>query len=204
MRILTEKEAENFLEKEGFNISERDVIGEKTEIGYVTKKIKFPWAMKIISDKIIHKKREGGVFLNINNLDQAKKAFEQLAELAGFKGVIIQPIMKGEELILGLKKTPEFGLVIMLGKGGSDVEKEKDVSFRVLPIEKKDAQEMIEGLKFYRILKEKGANFAAIEANLLKLSALSKKHLAIDELDINPLMVNEKEAKVVDARIVFS
>ena len=159
--------------------------------------------MKVISENIIHKKQSGGVILNINSLEQAKISLERLSELEGFKGAIIHPMISGIEFIIGLKNTPEFGLVIMLGKGGSDVEKEKDVSFRVLPVASKDTKEMLSELKFYESLKKLHAGLVLIEKNLMQLANLAKKFPNIEELDINPLIVNEKSALIVDARIIL-
>ncbi|MEK6893498.1 MAG: acetate--CoA ligase family protein [Nanoarchaeota archaeon] len=204
MKILTEKEAEDFLEKEGFEIIARSVAKSKKQLEITAETIKFPWAMKIISKKIIHKRAAGGVILDISNIEQAESALNVLSELEGYERAIIQPMISGSELILGLKKTPEFGLAIMIGKGGSDVEKEKDISFRVLPITQRDAKEMLSELKFYKSLKKSDADLVLIEKNIMQLSDLAKKFSKIEELDINPLIINGKSALIVDARIVFS
>ncbi len=204
MKVLAEKEAEDFLEKEGFEIIIRVIAKSKKQLEIAAKTIKFPWAMKIISKKIIHKRAAGGVILNIQNLGQAENALNKLSKLEGYEGATIQPMSSGSELILGLKKTPEFGLAIMVGKGGSDVEKEKDVSFRVLPITPKDAKEMLTELKFFESLKKSNISLTLIEKNIMLLADLAKKFPQIEELDINPLIVSTKEAKVVDARIILS
>jgi len=203
-RILTEKDAENLLEKEGFEVIKRALIKDSKDIEKVTKQISLPWAMKISSKKIIHKAKIGGVILNIKTIDDAKKAFNKLSKIKDFEEVLIQPMIKNEPmLILGLKKTPEFGTVIMLGKGGSFAEKEKDVSFRALPISEKDAEQMIKEIKFYKELKEKNINLSAIKEGLLKLSKLAKKYPKISELDINPAVVTQGKVIVIDARIIL-
>jgi len=201
-KTFTEKEAENFLEKENLKVIKRAFVKDKNELKNAGKKINFPWVMKISSEKIIHKKKVGGVILNVKNLNEAQIAFEKLSKIENFEQIIIQPMISGEELIIGLKKTPEFGITIMLGAGGSSVEEKKDVSFRICPIEKKDAHEMIKEIKIYNELNRK-VDVSLIEKNLLKISSLAKKHPNIRELDINPLIVNKKEAIVVDARINF-
>jgi len=202
MKTFTEKEAENFLEKGSFRVIKRSFVKNKGELKSANEDINFPWAMKLSSRKVVHKKKVGGVILNIKNLKEAEKGFEKLLKIENFEEAIIQPMIKGEELIVGLKKTPEFGLTIMIGAGGSSVEEKKDVSFRVFPIEKKDANEMIKELKIYREL-DKKVDINLIEQNLLKISSLAKKYPNIQELDINPLIVNKKEAIIVDARISF-
>lgn len=199
-RVLSEKEAEEFLEKNGFNVIRRQFAENKNQLSKIN--IEFPWAMKISSRKILHKAKIGGVILNIKNLNQAEQAFTKLSKIKDFEEVLIQPMIKGENLILGLKKTPEFDEVIMFGHGGSNVEKEKDVSFRIVPLTEKDAEEMIKEIKFYKKLKKSRINFKAIKQNIIQLSKLAEKHKEIKELDINPLSVSTNEAVVIDARVV--
>jgi len=203
MKVFTEKEAEKFLSDKGFKIVKTCFAKSKKDLVSISKTIKFPWAMKVNSKKIIHKKRSGGVILDIKNLKEAENAFHELYELEGFESAIIQPMLIGKELIIGIKRTPEFGQVIMIGKGGSDVEKEKDVSFRVIPLKKEDALLMLKELQFYPALKQSRVKFKEIEKTLLKISRLATTYPNIAELDINPLMINAKSAQVVDARVVF-
>lgn len=201
MVILTEKEAEDLLEKEKFKVVSRILIRKKEDISLV--KLKFPWVMKISSKHIVHKAKLGGTILNIKNSKEAENAFDKLKLLDNFQGILIQEFISGEELILGLEETPEFGKVIMFGKGGSKVEEEKDISFRTIPLSKEDAKEMIKEINFYNQMKTSNLNFTKLEENIIRLSKLAEKHKNISELDINPLIVNNKEAIVVDARIQF-
>lgn len=201
MQELSEKEAENFLEKQGFSVIQRKIIKNKRELKVIN--FNFPWVMKVSSSKIIHKAKVGGIFVGIKNLAEASKTYDSLEKIKDFDGVMIQPMQKGLELIIGLKKTKEFDQVILLGKGGSQVEKEKDISFRVIPITKEDTQQMIDELKISELLK-KETSLDLIKENLLKMSKLAEKYPQIEELDINPLIINKDEAKVVDARIILS
>ena len=91
----------------------------------------------------------------------------------------------------------------MFGKGGSNVEKEKDVSFRILPINKKEASELIKDTKVYKTIIEKKLNQKKINESLIKMSNLAKKYPNLIELDINPLIVNKEQSNVIDARIIF-
>lgn len=198
MKVLAEKEAEDFLETQGFNVVKRQFITkEKEEI-----KIKFPLVMKVSSKKIIHKAKIKGVIKNIKNQEKFKKSFKKLMKIKDSKAVILQETIKGEELIIGIKNTPEFAQVIMFGKGGSKVEQEKDISFRILPINKKDIEEMIQEVKYYKKIKNK-VNIKELNNLLLKISNLIKKYSNIEELDINPLIINKKQAIIVDARIIL-
>ena len=194
MKIILEKEAEDFLEKNQFSVVNRNFIKNKSQLKNI--KLSFPWVMKVYSRKIIHKNKANGIILNIKNLSQAKPAFIKLSKLKGFQGTIIQEQIKGQELILGLKSTEDFGLSILLGKGGTDVEKIKDITFRIIPINQKDAEQMIKDLKI------KVNNKQAIINNLLKLNKLALKNKNIQELDINPIILTKDKATIVDARII--
>ena len=194
MKIILEKEAEDFLEKNQFSVVNRNFIKNKSQLRNI--KLSFPWVMKVYSKKIIHKNKANGIILNIKNLSQAEHAFIKLSKLKGFQGIIIQEQIKGQELILGLKSTEDFGLSILLGKGGTDVEKIKDITFRIIPINQKDAEQMIKDLKI------KINNKQAIINNLLKLNKLALKNKNIQELDINPIILTKDKATIVDARII--
>ncbi len=198
--ILVEKEAENFLEKHDFDVIKRKLIKKEEELGLV--EIKFPWAMKASGKNINHKLKIGAVLLNIKTINQAKEAFKQLKKIDGCEEILIQPMQTGFEFILGLKKTEEFGMALMFGLGGSKVESEKEVSFRIIPLKEQDAKEMLREVKILDKL-SKEANTELIIKNILKLSELAETHQDISELDINPLIANNSEAKVVDARIIL-
>ncbi|MBM3247363.1 acetyl-CoA synthetase [Candidatus Pacearchaeota archaeon] len=201
MKQLTEKEAENFLEKEQFDIVARKTINSSKELEKID--IDFPWVMKASGKNINHKKKMGAIQLNIKNVKEAKRILENLKKMNGCEEIIVQKQVKGEEFIIGLKNTSEFGLAIMLGKGGSKVEEEKDTSFRITPITKNDAKKMFRELKSYKIMKGKIKEELLVN-NLLKLSELAQNYKDIVELDINPLIINKKEAKIVDARMIFN
>lgn len=203
MKTLTEKEAEDFLEKKGFKVVKRALIKNKEQIKELKEKLKFPWVMKISSRHIVHKAKIGGTILNIKNQKQAEKAFDKLKSINSFEGILIQEMQSGEELILGIKNTEEFGNVIMLGKGGSNVEEEKDISFRVPPIKEKEAEKMLKELKVYNKIKNKINKEQIIKA-LLKLSKLAEKQKNIKELDINPMIINKTQTIAVDARAVLN
>ena len=112
--------------------------------------------------------------------------------------VLVQKMIAGRFFILGLKKTPEFGHVLIFGDGGIDVEEKKDVSFRVCPISKEDVLSMIKETKIGKTVTKHEEKF--LIKNLLKLSRLAKKYSNILELDINPII----SGQIVDARIVFA
>ncbi|MBD3247167.1 acyl-CoA synthetase (NDP forming), partial [Candidatus Pacearchaeota archaeon] len=131
MKTLTEKEAEKFLKKEGFNIAETLFAKKIKSLNNALNKLDFPLVMKVSSKKIVHKTKVNGIVLGIKNKKQALNAFKRLNKIKKAEGVLIQEQIKGKEYLIGLKKTKDFGYVIGFGKGGSKVEKMKKVDFRV-------------------------------------------------------------------------
>jgi biotin carboxylase len=162
----------------------------------------YPVVLKAVSPKIIHKTEAGAVRI-VQNAEQLEKDFASLKKLA--PSVLAQEFVQGNEFILGLKNDPTFGHVIVAGIGGIYVEVYKDVSFRVCPITEQDAEEMLDDLKGKEVFTARGKKLkrqALIDA-AVKLSRLPQKQPRIAELDINPFILNDKEGKIVDARVVL-
>ena len=176
----------------------------------VAKKIGFPVALKIISPSVLHKTDRGGVELNIGNAQELRKAYTAMMERFSdvkVDGVLVQRMASpgGVELIVGGKRDLQFGQMIMLGIGGIYVEVVRDFTFRICPITKEDAQEMIAELHGYKILSgargKKPINKGALVATLLKVSALLEKENP-KEFDINPLVADGKGCIAVDVRVI--
>jgi len=203
MKVLGEFEAEKFLEKEGFCVVKRFLIKNEKELTKVLDKLKFPIVMKVSSKKILHKTDAGGVEVDIMNKVDAFKIYKKLSKIS--KDVLIQEFVKGHKVIIGLKKDPVFEHVLVFGLGGIFVEMIKDVSFRICPVNARECEEMIKEIKGYKLLQgmrgKQGINFKKLVNVLLLTSKLSQKYKKINELDINPLIINKKEAVVVDTRI---
>jgi acyl-CoA synthetase (NDP forming) len=187
----------------------------KTEAVELAKKMGFPVVMKIVSPDVVHKSDAGGVKLNIQNATQAGKAYSEI--LAGIKkhfpkakivGVTVQKMAKqGIEVIIGMTKDAQFGPVIMFGLGGILVEVLKDVSFRIVPMTKRDAGEMITEIKGFPILKgyrgQDPADVPYLEELIVKVSDFVDKNPEIKELDLNPVFAYKSGALAVDARIIL-
>lgn len=198
MKIFAEKEAEDFLRKENFDVIDSVFIEKKSEIENASRKLKFPVVMKVSGKKILHKSSIGGVKTGIQDYQKALEVFDSLMKIKDSEGVIIQNQIQGEEFLLGIKKTPEFGHVIAFGIGGVEVEKKKKVTFRTCPMNDNEIEDMVKEIKDIS-----GENLIAIKKNIGKLCSLSEKYHDISELDINPLMLDKGKAIVVDARISF-
>lgn len=180
------------------------------EVGY-------PVAMKIASPDILHKTDIGGVKVGLGDSQAVKNAYleimtsaHRLMPQAHILGVDVQALVKGREVILGMNRDAQFGPMLMFGLGGIYVEVLKDVSFRIAPITRQDARNMISEIHSYPLLAgvrgEKPADISAIVDCLLRLAQLAIDFPQITELDINPLMVGEKGrgAIALDCRLAIS
>lgn len=187
---------------------EAEAVKHATKIGY-------PLVLKIVSPDIIHKTDVGGVIIGIKNADGVRIGYKQIVAnmkkhepKARIMGVLIQEMAPAAiEVIVGSVKDPQFGPAVMFGLGGIFVEVLKDVTFRIAPIDRDEATEMISEVKAFPLLKGyrnmPPADVNAISDMLLNTSRLVTDHPEIKELDLNPIIVYEKGAKAVDARIIL-
>lgn len=189
--------------------NEAQAVEFAEEIGY-------PVVLKIVSPDVIHKSDVGGVTINIKDAEDVQKAYERIMDSvkrhkpnAKIVGVLVQEMApQSTEVIVGATKDPQFGPTLMFGLGGIFVEILKDVAFRIAPVTEDEAREMIAAVKAYPLLKgyrnAPPADIEAIVRILLNTSRLVMEHQEIKELDLNPIMVYEKGAKTVDARIILN
>lgn len=197
MYILNAHQSELYLKKEGLPVTESKLINNKNELLKFSKKIGFPVALK--NPFILHKTEKNAVIIDTYDFNLIKN-YNALKT----KKILVQKQVNGIELLIGLKKDKVFGHVLAFGLGGIYTEAIKDVAFRICPLTKKDSQDIIKEIKSHEIFtKRKKINTKRIENIILKVSNLVRRHPNIKELDINPLMVNEKEVKIVDARIIL-
>ncbi len=212
---LLEPEAKTICMEYGIPVTTFRVAKTAEEAVKFADEIGYPTVLKIVSPDVIHKFDIGGVLLNLKSpediYDAYKKILENVARHkpeAKIRGIIVQEMAPSStEVIVGSTKDPQFGPALMFGLGGIFVEVLKDVTFRIAPITEQDAWEMITEVKAYPILKgyrgQPPADMDAIVRILLKTSKLVMDHQEIKELDLNPIMVYEKGAKTVDARIIL-
>ncbi len=183
---------------------------EKSAVS-TAKKIGFPVVLKVSSKKIIHKSDVGGVKANLANEEEVANAFNEIIKNAKKvnvkpEGILVQKMHSGTEVIVGMKRDPQFGPVVLFGLGGIFVEILNDVSMRIAPLAKNDCMEMIKELKGSKILfgarGEKPVNTDALVKILMAVSNIGMKNKKIMEMDLNPVMVDEKSASVVDVRVI--
>lgn len=209
-RDPTLPEALEIIHAYGIPVAEYQVVLKKEDLNQAFEKTGFPVVMKVISPEISHKSDVGGVAFHIDHIEKAEEAYDRMKRIGSkkFEGVLIQRMVTGgKEVILGGKRDPSFGPVVLFGLGGIYVEVFKETSLRVAPINRSEASEMISELKGSALLKgvrgEKPADIEALIENLLRLSQLMVDFPEIEGIDINPIMVLEKGAIAVDARIMI-
>lgn len=166
---------------------------------------KFPIVMKLVSRDVIHKKAAGVLRLNIKNRKEAKQAWQEIMKKAKKykekEGMLIQPMVApGIEVIIGAKRDPAFGPLILFGLGGSFVEIMKDIAIRIAPCDQDEAAEMLREIKGWPLLKTYDLKF--ITNIIIKVSHLMLDYPEIQELDLNPVIVHHHRGKIVDVRIL--
>jgi len=212
---LTEVESKQLISEAGIAVIETRLAKTKKETISIAKELGFPVVLKIVSPEIIHKSDSGGVKLGLKNAAEVGRAYREIMASikqqepgAEIQGVSVQKMAKpGIEVIMGMSKDAQFGPVLMFGLGGVFVEVLKDVSFRIVPIVKRDAKQMIEEIKGYPVLQgyrgQEPANITALEDMLLKLSSFIEQTPEIKELDLNPIIAYADRSLAVDARIIL-
>jgi acetate---CoA ligase (ADP-forming) len=201
-------EALDILKAYGIPVADYQWVRHQEDLKKALESLRGPVALKLISRDITHKSDVGGVVLHVDALSKAEQAYARMKELdpAGFEGVLLQKMVSGgREVILGAKRDPSFGPVILFGLGGIFVEVFQESSLRVAPLNRFDADEMISELKGSAILKgrrgERPSDLEALKTCLLRLSQLVIDFPEIQGIDINPVKALEGGCLAVDARI---
>ena len=214
--VLTEIESKQVLAAAGIPVAEAHLATTPEDAAKAAKKVGFPVVIKIVSPDITHKSDVGGVRVGLQSKKDVISAFEEMLDAvrevqpdARIDGVAVQHMAPaGTEVIIGMSKDPQFGPVLMFGLGGVLVEVLKDVAFRIVPLEPRDARQMVREIKGYPVLEgargRDPADIAALESLILKLSEFVEANPQIEEIDLNPVFVYPDGVIAVDARIVIA
>jgi len=207
---LMEHESKAVLESQGISTSGSRLARSEDEAAQIFCELASPVALKVISPEVIHKSDSGGVRLNLKDEGEVRAAFREISRAFQDKNVVGISVQKmarpGIEAIVGVAHDATFGPILMFGLGGVFVEVLKDVSFRSIPISESDAEDMIEEIKGYALLKGyRGhpADVAALKQLLLQISDFVMKNPEISEMDLNPVFLYPESYTVVDARIIL-
>jgi len=213
--VLTEIESKEFLKPAGIGIIDTKLAISREEAISISRELGFPVVLKVASPDIVHKSDAGGVRLGLRNTRQVAKAYEEILQAvsqkhpgARIQGVAVEKMARpGVEVVIGMSKDAQFGPVLMFGLGGILVEILKDVSFRIAPLTRRDAAEMIREIKGYPLLegyRGRGAvDISHLEELLIKVSDFVGQNPEVKELDLNPIFAYSDSAVVVDARVIL-
>ena len=215
-KILNEDDSKMLVNDYGIDTTHPTPAATEDEAVAIAQKKGYPVVMKIYSPDITHKSDVGGVALNIKDDEMVRATFRNMVKTATEKrpdakieGVTIQIMVDTKdavELIVGTKKDPEFGTVMLVGMGGTSAELFKDKRLEFPPLNESLAQQMLESLQIYPLLEGyRGAprkNIEKLVEVLIRMSYLAADYPEIKELDINPLIVTPKDVIALDARIV--
>jgi acyl-CoA synthetase (NDP forming) len=203
---LAENEVKDLLKAYKIRTTKYKLVNKESDLRNLG--LKFPVALKVCSNKILHKTEVGGVKLNIKDMNELKKIFKQFKKKFPKENLLVDQMEeKGVEIIIGLIQDPTFGLSIMAGIGGVYTELYKDVTFRVVPLERSDAEYMIEEIQGKALLE----GFRNIPANkklvvdlIMKVAKIGEELMAhIKEMDLNPVFVYKNDICVVDAKLIL-
>ncbi|MGB7290985.1 MAG: acetate--CoA ligase family protein [Thermodesulfobacteriota bacterium] len=213
--LLSEQKAYELLRKHGVSVPANRIVKRKEDAAKVAREIGFPVVMKIVSPQVIHKSDVGGVITGVESEKEAERSFVEIINRvknkkpeAEIKGVIVEKQMPpGLELIVGGKSDQSFGKVISFGLGGKLVEFMKDVVLRVLPLNRNEISNMIREIKGYTLIRgyrdETPKDEETLVNTIKAVSELFYEDKDLIEFDINPLMLYEKGACSVDARLII-
>lgn len=200
---LAPEKVQALLDAAGIKRAGEEVADQADRAVVAANRLGYPVVMKVVGP--VHKSDVGGVVLHVENAEQVRIEFERMIHIKDTTAILLQPMLSGLELFAGAKKEGAFGHMILCGMGGIFIEVLKDVAYELAPVDKSAAVRMIESLKSYPLLQgvrgQKPIQIDAFAETISRLSALLEVAPEIAELDLNPLLANEKQVIAVDARI---
>jgi len=209
--LLSYEEGKRVLEMWGIPVVPSRVATDGAGAREAARFLGFPVVMKVLSPDIVHKSDVGGVVTDLRTEEEAGRAFEIMMEnakerkpTARIQGVIVEKMLEGVEAIIGVTKESQFGHVLMFGMGGVLVELLKDTSFRLIPIEPGDAEDMMREVRGYVLLegfRGRRADIESLKGLLLKISDLIIHYPEIAGIDLNPVIASPSGSIVADVRI---
>jgi acetyl-CoA synthetase (ADP-forming) len=209
--VLSEYESKQLLKEYRIPIAGEVLIQSRDELAQAAASIGYPLVLKGCSPEISHKTERGLVRLDIRTEQEALSAFDEIAAAmnSGTAAVLVQEMVKGSrELMVGLTRDPQFGPCVMFGLGGIFTEILEDVSFRLAPLEKRDALEMMKEIKGHKVLGAvrgmEPVDLDALAEILINVGRIGLEHGRVKEIDVNPLIIKGRTPLAVDALVVLN
>jgi acetate---CoA ligase (ADP-forming) len=208
--VLLGQEALDFLEGHHIPIATGALAHSPEEAVAAAQKCTYPVVLKIVAQELLHKWERGGVLLNVGSDAEVLEGFRILqARVEGEQpwGILVQKQLEGKEVLLGVKQDPTFGPVVVCGWGGIYTEALQDVAQTLAPIDETQARELLATLRVYPLLQgvrgEAPVALPELARALAALSRLAVAEPALKEVDLNPVVVNQRGCWAVDARLVW-
>jgi acetyl-CoA synthetase (ADP-forming) len=209
-KALSEYEGKRILASYSIPVVREILVDDLDAAKDAVAQIGYPVVIKICSPEVSHKTEKGLIEVDLRNAGDLERALERLQEeVEGVDGqFLIQEMVKGSrELVIGMIRDPQFGPCVMFGLGGIFTEILRDVSFRVAPIEKRDAIEMMREIKAQKILDPirgmEAVDLEVLSESLIALGKVGLEHEDIQEIDVNPMIVRGSQPVAVDALVVL-
>lgn len=217
VKALPEPDCKAVLTQLGVPVPASRLITDVAQVADAVAALRAPLVLKVVSASVVHKSEFGGVLLKLHTQKDVEQGISTMKAKLAEKGVeancwlLEEMVPSGIEMVVGALRDPEFGPMVMVGFGGIFVEVNQDVSFRLCPIGRNDAREMIDGLRGAALLKgargTRPVNTEALVDVLMHIGSenglMMRYPELIDEIDLNPLIANAESAVAVDARIIF-
>lgn len=205
---VLEPEAKRLFSLAGLDIPKFAWANELEEAIRFAKEVGYPVVAKVVSSKVLHKSDLGGVVVGIEGDVELRETFRRFSRFEGFAGMLVEEMLSGVELIVGAKMDYQFGPVILLGLGGTGVEIYQDTSLRMAPLDQRDVNSMVKGLKARRLLEgyrgSEPVNLEELTRMLIAFSSLAMElEGLIESIDLNPVMCSSSKCVVADARILL-
>jgi len=207
---LSEYESKQLLAAYQIPVTSEKLVNNPEDLLKAAHKIGYPVVIKGCAAQIVHKTEKGLIRIDIRNDAEAKTAFEEI--MAGMNGsgntILVQEMVKGQrELVVGLNRDPQFGPCVMFGLGGIFTEILKDIAFRIAPLEKREALEMMQDIKAKKILEPirgmPAADKGLLADMLMTVGRIGLELEMIKEIDINPVIISAGKPVAVDALVIL-
>jgi len=205
---VLEPDAKRILDLTGFDVPRSKTVKTPAEATDAASIIGYPVVAKVVSPDLIHKSDTGGVVVGIENDHRLIDAFNRFSKFGGFEGMLVEEMVSGVELIIGAKIDRQFGLVILLGFGGTATEIYQDTSLRMAPLTQSDVHSMMRNLKAYKILEgyrgSEPIHTDRLVDTVKRFSGLmTELGEQVDSFDLNPVICSSERCVVADARIIL-